>query len=256
VKSLSATSEGRKEHFAPTHWSVILAAGTNASAPEVARAALARLCQTYWSPLYSFVRSRGYTVHDAQDLTQGFFAYMIAHESYARADRQKGKFRSFLLASMKNYLTDAADRARTLKRGGGLKFLSLDETLAGEAESLFQVQADRFVGTKEDWLFERNWGETLVAAALNRLASAYKSDGKANLFESLKIFLTIGSDPLPTYEQLSVRLWIPAPTLRSQVARLRRRFRDLLRAEVHRTVDTESQVDGELRELLRVLTTD
>ena len=98
----------------------------------------AELCQTYWAPLYSFVRSRGYTVHDAQDLTQSFFAYLIEHKIYARVDRQKGKFRSFLLASLKNFLADASDRERTLKRGGGQDFLPLHEEQIEEAESLFQ----------------------------------------------------------------------------------------------------------------------
>ncbi|HAF13370.1 MAG TPA: RNA polymerase subunit sigma-24, partial [Blastocatellia bacterium] len=110
MKTLAETIHGQSDPFAPTHWSVILAAGRSEADPELARAALAQLCQTYWAPLYSFVRSRGYAVHDAQDLTQSFFAYLIEHKIYARADRQKGKFRSFLLASLKNFLADASDR--------------------------------------------------------------------------------------------------------------------------------------------------
>src|SRR6266446_10453778 len=124
----------QSEPFAPTHWSVILAAGRREAEPEVARAALAQLCQTYWAPLYTFVRSRGHTVHDAQDLTQSFFAYLIEKKIYARADRQKGKFRSFLLASLKNFLADAYDREQTLKRGGARDFLPLREEQAEEAE--------------------------------------------------------------------------------------------------------------------------
>src|SRR5207249_11086517 len=132
------TIHGQSDLFAPTHWSVIIAAGRSEADSEIARAALAQLCQTYWSPLYSFLRSRGYSMHDAQDLTQSFFAYLIERKIYARADRQKGRFRSFLLASLKNFLADAFDRDRTLKRGGGQDFLPLHEEQVKEAESLFK----------------------------------------------------------------------------------------------------------------------
>jgi DNA-directed RNA polymerase specialized sigma24 family protein len=120
VKPLPGTIHGQSDPFAPTHWSVILAAGRSESEPELARAALAQLCQIYWTPLYTFVRSRGYAMHDAQDLTQSFFAYLIEHKIYARVDREKGKFRSFLLASLKNFLGHAYDREQTLKRGSSL----------------------------------------------------------------------------------------------------------------------------------------
>ena len=106
----------QSDPFAPTHWSVVLAAGESQAEPQIAQTALAQLCQTYWAPLYTFVRSRGYSVHDAQDLTQGFFAYLIEQKIYTRADRQQGKFRSFLLASLKNFLSDAYDREHALKR--------------------------------------------------------------------------------------------------------------------------------------------
>jgi len=251
---LPGTTHGKSDPFAPTHWSVILAAGRSEADPEVARAALARLCETYWAPLYSFVRSRGYNVHDAQDLTQSFFGYLIEHKIYARADQQKGKFRSFLLASLKNFLADAADRERTLKRGGARDFLPLKEQQADEAESLFQTHVDFRDAIGEDEIFERSWAEALVTAGLDRLSQGYKAEGKEKLFEELKIYLTGGADPLPAYEQLAARLGVVASTLRSHVTRLRARYREALRAEVRRTVNTEAQVDRELRELLRVLT--
>ena len=122
---------------------MILAAGRNQASPEIAQAALAELCETYWAPLYGFVRSRGHAIHDAQDLTQSFFAYLIEHKIYARADREKGKFRSFLLASLKNFLGHAYDREQTLKRGGSLDFLPLDDARAEAAESLFQTRGFR-----------------------------------------------------------------------------------------------------------------
>jgi RNA polymerase sigma-70 factor (ECF subfamily) len=192
-------------------------------------------------------------VHDAQDLTQSFFAYLIEHKIYTRVDPQKGKFRSFLLASLKNLLADAHDREQTLKRGGGQDFLPLNEEQVEEAESLFQTHCASEDSPNEDRLFERTWAETLVAGALSQVAAHYKEEGKEKLFEELKIFLTGGADPLPTYAELSARLGIPASTLRSDVTRLRARYREALRAEVRRTVDTDAEVEGELRELLRVL---
>ena len=249
--TVAGNGHGQSDLFPSTHWSAVLAAGRSQAEPEIARAALEQLCQTYWAPLYSFVRSRGYAVHDAQDLTQSFFAYLIERKIYTRADREKGKFRSFLLASLKNFLADASDQERTLKRGGGQNFLPLHEEQAKEAESLFQTHS---ATSSEDQIFDRSWAEALVAAGLERLSADYKGESKEKLFNELRIFLTSGVEPPPTYGELAVRLGIAASTLRSDVTRLRARYREALRAEVRRTVDTEAQVDEELHELLRVLT--
>jgi DNA-directed RNA polymerase specialized sigma24 family protein len=254
VKTLAETIHGQSEIFAPTHWSVVLAAGKSEADPEIAQAALAQLCQTYWAPLYTFVRSRGYAVHDAQDLTQSFFVYLIEKKIYAHADRQKGLFRSFLLASLKNFLADSRDREQALKRGGGRDFLPLKEDQAEEAESLFQTHGGGSYATGEDRVFERSWAETLVAGGLERLAANYRIEGKEKLFKELRIFLTGGAELLPTYADLAVRLGTAESTLRSHVTRLRARYREALRAEVRRTVNAETEVDEELRELLRVLT--
>lgn len=244
---------GQSDPFAPTHWSVIVAAGKSDSDPASARVALEQLCQTYWTPLYTFVRSRGYSVHDAQDLTQGFFVHLIEHEIYARVDRGKGKFRSFLLASLKNFMANAHAHAHTLKRGGGQDVLPLDEERAEAAESMFQTHFTNRESNNEDQLFERSWAETLVQTSLARLTAEYQADGKEELFRQLQAFLTGGPAPLPTYDQLANQMGLPAPTLRSHVTRLRKRYRELLRAEVRETVETEAQVDEELHELFRVL---
>ena len=143
-----------------------MAAGRSEGEPEMAGAALTELCQVYWAPLYGFVRSRGHTVHDAQDLTQSFFAYVLEHKVYALVDRRKGRFRSFLLASLKNFLADAADRERTLKRGGAQIFLPLHEERAQEAESLFQTHSGV---CNEDRLFDRGWGGAVVAAGSRQI---------------------------------------------------------------------------------------
>ena len=251
LNSRVENGRGHSDVFPSTHWSVVLAAGRTQAEPELARAALAELCQLYWAPLYGFVRSRGHTVHDAQDLTQSFFAYVLEHKVYARVDRRKGRFRSFLLASLKNFLADAADRERTLKRGGAQIFLPLHEEQAQEAESLFQTHSGM---SNEDRLFDRSWAEALVAAALVRLSADYKHEAKEQLFNELRIFIAGGAEPPPTYAELSDRLGITESTLRSHVTRLRWRYREALRAEVRRTVNTEKQVDQELRELLHVLT--
>ena len=251
MKTLAGNGCRQSDLFPSTHWSVVLAAGRSQAEPELAQAALAELCQTYWAPLYSFVRSRGYTVHDAQDLTQSFFAYLIEHKIYKGVDEQKGRFRSFLLASMKNFLADASDRKRTLKRGGGQSLLPLHEEQIEEAESLFQ---NHRTANSEDQIFDRSWAEALVAAALERLSADYKGEAREKLFNELRIFLAGCAGAPPAYAELAVRLHMTGSTLRSHVTRLRARYREVLRAEVRRTVDTEAEVDEELHALLHVLT--
>jgi RNA polymerase sigma-70 factor (ECF subfamily) len=152
---------------------------------------------------------------------------------------------------MKNFLADASDRERTLKRGGGQNLLPLHEEQIKEAESLFQTHGG---ATNEDQLFDRSWAESLIAAGLERLSADYKRESKEKLFKELRVFLASGAEPLPTYAELAVRLDIGESTLRSHVTRLRARYREVLRAEVRQTVDTESEVEEELQELLRVLT--
>jgi RNA polymerase sigma-70 factor (ECF subfamily) len=256
VQTLPATIHGQADPFTATQWSVIVAASETKDESDITRAALAQLCHTYWPPLYTYIRARGYPRPDAQDLTQGFFAYLIERKIYARSDREKGKFRSFLLASFKNFLSDSRDREQTLKRGGGQVFVPLHDSQTEAAESLFHTQSSSDSGgaLTDDRLFERSWAETLVATVLDRVAAAYTAEGKESLFRELQVFLTIGATPLPTYAELAARLAMRESTLRSHVTRLRARYRELLRAEVRRTVKTEAQVDAELRELLRVLT--
>ena len=251
LNTQAGNGQRRSDVFPSTHWSVVFAAGESQAEPKMAGAALAELCQIYWAPLYGFVRSRGHTVHDAQDLTQSFFAYVLEHKVYARVDRRKGRFRSFLLASLKNFLADAADRERTLKRGGAQIFLPLHEEQAQEAESLLQTQSGM---SNEDRLFDRSWAAALVAAALERLSVDYRHEAKEQLFKELRIFIAGGAEPPPTYAELTGRLGITESTLRSHVTRLRARYREALRTEVRRTVGGEKQVDQELRELLHVLT--
>jgi RNA polymerase sigma-70 factor (ECF subfamily) len=253
VPTPPGTIDQRVEPFAATQWSVILAAGRSKFDAESSRTALAQLCESYWPALYTYARAHGYSVHDAQDLTQGFFASLIGQQIYKRADRRNGKFRSFLLASFKNYLCNAHDHAHALKRGGGQEFVSLDDEKARNAESLFRTRSTPALAIPVEALFDRTWAETLVSTAMERIAATYKAQGKDRLFDELKAFLAVGGGPLPSSAELSLRMRIAESTLRSHVTRLRERYREVLRSEVRRTVASEMEVDVELRELLRVL---
>ena len=254
MQTLADTRHGPANAFAATHWTVIAAACRSQEDAEGSRLALSQLCETYWPPLYSYARGRGFSAHDSQDLTQGFFAYLLETKIYKQTEPAKGKFRSFLLASFKNFLCDARDRARALKRGGGYQFISLEEGRVDAVESLFQTNHSLGPdGIQEDRLFERAWARTLVATALEEVRSAYKREGKEAVFRDLQPFLSAGATPLPSYSDLALRLGIAESTLRSHVTRLRARYREALRSEVRRTVNTEAEVDGELRELLRIL---
>ena len=251
---LAGSKESPNRRFEATRWSVILAAGQDEAAPELAHAALAQLCQTYWAPLYGFVRSRAYSLHDAQDFTKGFFAQVIEHRIYTRTNRAEGKFRSFLLAALKNFLSNARDREHALKRGGAREFLPLHEELIVAAEAMFQSSVGPDGGVSGDRFFERQWAETLIGTAFRQLSDEFAAGGKGELLQALKPFVRSGVEPLPSYDELAPRLGMPPVTVRSQVNRMRARYRVLIRAELRRTVETEAQVDGELNELLRVLT--
>ncbi len=252
---LPGTIRGKGDPFAPTHWSVVLAAAQDGGNATAAEAALATLCQTYWAPLYTYVRSRGHDTHDAQDLTQSFFAHLVEHRLHERADPTKGKFRSFLLAAMKNFLVDAGRRAQALKRGGSRTDLPLLDALVEEAESLYRSQR-RAPGpdAQADRAFDQSWAQTMVDAALAYTARAYLGEGKPALFTALKPFLTGSANALPTYGELAASLGLPASTVRSHVTRLRARYRDALHAQVRRTVQSEAEVQEEIQTLLRVLT--
>src|SRR5580658_6005560 len=169
--------------FPTTLWTVVLHAGRDE--PAQAQAALARLCQGYWYPLYSFVRRRGYSSHDAQDLTQAFFAQLLERRGLERVDPELGRFRTFLLASLKNFLANDWDRAHARKRGGGQTIVSIDEE---SAESRYQLEPSHEMTAERH--FERQWAMTLLEQVLDALRDAYHSEGKGALFEELKTVLS------------------------------------------------------------------
>ena len=248
MKAVPGTVQDGGASFVTTHWSLI-AACTHGS--ETADEALAQLCGDYWPPLYSFVRRRGYSPADAQDLVQGFFAFLLETRVYAKTDRNKGKFRSFLLASLKHYMADVWDREHTLKRGGDQSFVSLDEQM--EVVQKMYVNEAAATTPNEEQAYEQRWAMMLVARALARVEAEFANGTKAQLFNGLKPFLT-GGVKLPSQTEVATRLDIPIDTLRSHLSRLRARYRELLRQEVARTVAVADDVDEELRHLCRILT--
>jgi RNA polymerase sigma-70 factor (ECF subfamily) len=245
LKGTPGTLQDGGASFATTHWSLV----AQSALTDVPKAtdALAQLCETYWPPVYSFVRRRGYAPSDAQDLTQSFFAYFLRTKGYARTDRLHGKFRSFLLASVKNFLADNWDRNQAIKRGGAYEFVSLDQETAEafyDSETASDSTAER--------LFELRWAKTLTAGALNSLRLELEAEGKLQLFDQLKSFVAGGS-VLPSYDDASARSGLPRATVKTHVHRLRQRYREIVRREVARTVSTPHEVDDELHYLCNVL---
>ena len=236
--------------FASTRWSVVAACNAD-GAPDLAEteAAVAQLCRDYWPPLYSFVRRRGFSPADAQDLVQGFFTHFLQDKVYAQADSARGKFRTFLLASLKNYITDMWHRENTLKRGGGREFVVLDAEI-GAVEELHQTETT--VILEEDRHYEQRWATTLVTRALESLGADFRSGSKAKIFEELKPFVC-GGKGLRRQEEVAEDLAMPIDTLRSHLSRMRARYRALLREEVARTIGIADDVDEELRHLSQIL---
>jgi len=235
----------RSVEFTTTHWSVVLAAADQES-PQAAQA-LEQLCRTYWYPLYAYVRRQGYTPEDAQDLTQEFFARVLARDYLTRADPNKGKFRSFLLAGIKNLLCDERDKAHRLKRGGGQKVISFDEEVA---EGRYRLEGvDEMTPER---VFERSWAAALLERAANRLREEYVAAGKVALYEQLTEFRFDASGQR-AYAEVAVRLGLSESAVKSAIRRLRQRHHLLVRDEIAQTVANPAEVDEEIRHLLGVV---
>ena len=245
MKGTPGTLQQGGANFATTHWSVV-AQSALTDVPEAANA-LAKLCEAYWPPIYSFIRRRGYSAADAQDLTQSFFAFFLRTKAYARVDRIHGKFRSFLLASVKHFLSDNWDRDRAIKRGGNYEFVLFDQQTA---EAIYD-SASASNSTAES-LFDVRWARTLTSSALNSLRQELHSEGKTEIFEQLKSFL-IGGTVILSYSEASMRTGLPEATVKTHVHRLRLRYREIVRREVARTVSAPHEIDEELRYLYTVL---
>jgi RNA polymerase sigma factor (sigma-70 family) len=233
--------------FRTTNWSVVLlSAQTQLPGSQ---SALADLCRLYWYPLYAFVRRRGYSAPDAEDLTQGFFLSLLARKSLRKADPEKGKFRSFLLASLKNYLIDAFDRTNSVKRGGHIEFVGLDlesgeERYLGEANSALNAES----------AFDARWAATLLTHVMDRLREEHISHRKVATFNILQPFLDpANSQELPSYEEVARQLQISLGAAKTLIHRFRKRHSEILREEVSRTVSDSAAVDEEIHALCEAL---
>jgi RNA polymerase sigma factor (sigma-70 family) len=231
--------------FATTHWSVVLAAAH--SHDTRARTALESLCRTYWYPLYAFVRRQGTAPHDAQDLTQEFFARLLESGSLGRVDRAKGRFRSFLLASLKHFLANCRDHDRAQKRGGGQALLSFD---AASAETRYALEPADLA--TPDKAYERQWALTLLDLVMGRLRAEHVAAGKLAQFDQLKGCL-LGDKSLPAYAELAARQGVTESAIKMAVSRLRQRYRELIYEEIARTVSRPAEVEDEIRHLLAAL---
>jgi RNA polymerase sigma-70 factor (ECF subfamily) len=223
---------------------VLLAAESDS--PESA-AALESLCQAYWYPLYAFVRRQGFDAHEAQDLTQAFFTDLLAKKFLEVVDREKGRFRSYLLARLKNFLANEWTYQRRQKRGGGQQVFSLDEAAAEE-----RYGEEPRDNTTPEKLYERRWAQTILDEVFRRLAMEYEGPEQAKRFAEWKRFL-IEADEADSYRDVAGRLAMSESAVKSAIHRLRQRYRELFRAEIASTVATSSEVDEEIRYLFAAL---
>lgn len=233
--------------FATTHWSIVLQAADSSSSE--AAGALENLCRAYWYPLYAYVRRRGHSPHEAQDLTQEFFSRLLAGEGLAGVDRSKGKFRSFLLAAMNHLLANEYRRSRTQKRGGGALHFSLDAIAAEERYGVEPVDQ-----LSPDMLFERRWAETLLDRVVATLHEEWDARERTQRFDDLKVFL-LDARGTVSLEEVASRLEVNVSTIKSAVQKLRRRYRDLFLEEIAQTVARPEDVEDEVRRLFQALGT-
>jgi len=233
--------EEADERFEETAWSVVLAAGAETDAR--AQAALAELCRIYWRPIYAYLRRSGYKREDAQDLTQSFFQHVLENETLRRVSREKGRFRSFLLGTLKVCLADEQARRHTLKRGGGVQFISTDEL---EAEELHHLRADHEAAPDE--ILDARWAGVILERALEKVRAEFDAEGKAETFELLSPFLA-GEKPNTSYQDVAQTIGVSLAAVKTQIHRLRRRFATAVRCEIMQTVAAPHEVENELRHL-------
>ena len=242
---------GAPRQFATTRWSLILSASHSEDGEQKAREALNLLCRTYWRPVFSFVRRRGYSMEDAQDLTQDFFVKILEPGWLRHADPDRGRFRSLLSKSLQNFLINAAERAHTRKHGGDVKFVCWDDWMA-EAPSQLSMSAQAVDSLPPERLFDLRWAATVVEHSLRRLREECESKGKRRLFHALSSYLTAERDEV-SFARLSAELGIAESAVIRQLFNLRQRYRSLLRDEVAQTVADPAEVDDEIRYLCTAL---
>ena len=247
MKATPGTLQDGGASFATTHWSVV-AQSALTDVPEAADA-LAQLCEVYWPPIYSFVRRRGYSPPDAQDLTQSFFSYFLRTKAYARTDRLQGRFRSFLLASVKHFLADESRRAMALKRGKGQRLIPFDDIQEGE-----RIEVERYDRLTADQIYERRWALTVLEQVMSRLSDEYRSAGNVRFFDHMKKMLMDEPDR-PSQAQVALEFSMTENAVKQSFYRFRQRYQTLLREEIAHTVAVPGDVEDELRYLISVVRT-
>jgi RNA polymerase sigma-70 factor (ECF subfamily) len=233
-------------HFATTRWSLIRNRSASGASTDVDED-LAQLCQIYWRPIFTFIYRRGYPAPDAQDLTQDFFLMILEGNLFQSADPKRGRFRSLLLRSLKNFLIDAAAKRRRHKRGGGFQFVSWEKWMA-DASAQLSIPMAALEASPPEALFDLGWAAAVAEEALRRLRMECESKGRRRVFEVLQSYLTVDRADV-SCEDLSQVLGVPEPSVKSLLHQFRIRYRALLREEVAKTVEAETNVDDEIRYL-------
>jgi RNA polymerase sigma-70 factor (ECF subfamily) len=244
-------SAGQGGRFQTTRWSLILSSIRGESEDERAREALAQLCRIYWRPIFAFISRNGYSPTDAQDLTQDFFVTILKGKIFERADPARGRFRSFLLKSLQHFLSDARTRQRAQKRGGDISFVAWDEWMA-EAPSHLTMPAAALEQWPAEKIFDLRWAATVAEQALRHLAEECESRGRRRVFDALSGALVADRGEV-SYERLATELSVAVSDVKRVLHQLRRRYGDLLRAEIAHTVENKEDVDDELRYLIAAL---
>src|SRR5438067_2117599 len=243
--------EAEPRVFATTRWTLVLAGANSEDDQQTAAEALATLCRTYWHPIFSYVCRRGYSNEDAQDLTQDFFLMILETNWLRQADQGRGRFRSLLLKSLQNFLNNAGDKNRTLKRGGSIQFVSWDAWMA-EAPSQLSISPRALDALAPERLFDLRWAATVVEHALLRLREECEGKGRLRLFEGLRDHLT-AERAETSYAALGAGLGVAETVVKKQLHNLRQRYRSILREEVAHTVENPADIDDEIRHLCAIL---
>jgi RNA polymerase sigma factor (sigma-70 family) len=248
LTSLSATSETVRGPaiFATTHWSVVLEAQGESQA---AQEALERLCRTYWRPIYGYVRRHGEGTHDAEDLTQGFFALLLERKDLNTVRKEKGRLRSYLLASVKHFLADKSRRAMALKRGKGERLIPFDDIREGK-----RIEAERCDRLTADQIYERRWAFTVLEQVMARLREEYRSAGNVRFSDQMKKMLMDEPDR-PSQAEVAIEFGMTENAVKQAFYRFRQRYQTLLREEIAHTVAMPGDVEDELRHLIAVVRT-
>jgi RNA polymerase sigma factor (sigma-70 family) len=237
-------------HFATTRWSLIRNGG-GTGRPSAAHEGLTQLCQIYWRPIFTFIYRRGYSAQDAQDLTQDFFIVILEGTLLQSADPTRGRFRSLLIKSLKNFLVDAQVKRRTQKRGGDLQFVSWEKWMA-EAPCQLSISAQTLTTSPAEALFDLSWAAAIAEEALRRLRLECESKGRRRVYEVLHRYLDTERCDI-SYHNLSITLGVSEASVKSLLYEFRKRYRGLLREEIAKTVDTDAEVKDEIRYLCATL---